>query len=362
LKGLVLFFLAFQLLALNSVLHAAEVVPANNPDIQYFGRWDFSDFLNPCHSWPGVFIVAVFSGDSIGVRIRDTVNYYDVYIDGKLHGIFHGEKPGDADYILADSLQDTIHTLRFSQRNISFGIYTFSGLILRSGARLYPPPARQKNKIEFIGDSFTAAEGNEAKDSVMKWEEKFPVTDIDSGFAAMTARHFDAEYHITARSGIGMVCDWQGKFDVSMPHYFDRTLMESAEPRWDFKRWTPDLVVICLGLNDHSGLMGKNRKVSRKNSMRFRIEYAKFLATVREAYPGVPIIAWVPYIKWVRDNTEAVVREETKKGFTGLICAHFDEFPGGYVANGHPSVTTHEKMAAELISTVETLGVFSDVR
>ncbi len=343
-------------------MYAAEMVPANNPDIQYSGRWDFSDSLNPRHSWPGVFIVAVFNGDSIGVRVQDTVNYYDVYIDGKLHGVFHGDKPGDADYILADGLQDTIHTLRFSQRNISFGIYTFSGLILRSGARLYLPPDRPKSKIEFIGDSFTAAEGNEAKDSVMQWEAKFPVTDIDSGFAAITARHFDAGYYITARSGIGMVCDWQGKFDVSMPHYFDRTLMEASEPRWDFRKWTPDLVVICLGLNDHSGLRGKDVKVSRKNSLKFRNGYGKFLATVREVYPGVPIIAWAPYIRWARENTKAVVREETKKGFKGLIYAHFDEFPGGYVANGHPTVATHGKMADELIATIDSLGVFPEVR
>ncbi|MCL5020408.1 MAG: hypothetical protein M1339_01835, partial [Bacteroidetes bacterium] len=79
-----------------SPVHATTFIPANNPYIQYCGRWDFSDSLNPRHSWPGVYVVAVFDGDSIGVRMQDTVNYYDVYIDGKLHGIFHGDKPGDA--------------------------------------------------------------------------------------------------------------------------------------------------------------------------------------------------------------------------------------------------------------------------
>jgi Carbohydrate esterase 2 N-terminal/GDSL-like Lipase/Acylhydrolase family len=361
-KRLVCVFAVFQLFILSRVMYASTFVPADNPDIQYQGRWDFSDSLNPRHSWPGIFIVAVFNGDSIGVRMQDSVNYYDVYIDGKLHGIFHGDKPGDADYILADSLQDTVHTLRFSQRNISFGIYTFSGLILSSGARLFPPPELPARKIEFIGDSFTAAEGNEAKDSIMEWEAKFPVTDIDSGFAAITARHFGAQYHITARSGIGMVCDWQGKFDVSMPRYFDRTLMESSEPTWDFSKWTPDLVVICLGLNDHSGLRGKSGNISRQNSLIFRKGYAKFIATVRKNYPGVPIIAWAPYVEWARTNTRAVVRSETKNGIRNIFYAHFDEFPGGYVANGHPTVATHMKMADELISTIDSLGIFPTAR
>ncbi len=341
-------------------VQAETFVPADNPCIQYSGRWDFSDSLNPRHSWPGIYIVAVFDGDTIGVRMQDTVNYYDVYIDGKLHGIFHGDRPGDADYILATNLPDTIHTLRLSQRNISFGIYMFSGLILQSGAKLYPPPVPPERKIEFIGDSYTAAEGNEATQKVMQWTAKFPVTDIDSGFATITARHFDAQYHITARSGIGAVCDWQGHFKTSMLHYFDRTLMESPEPKWDFKKWVPNLVVICLGLNDHSGLVGKNGKVSASNSRKFRNGYAKLLAMVRSAYPDVPILVWAPYPMWARRNEKEVVAKERAEGFRELYYSHFDRFPGGYVADGHPTIATHKRMAAELIKAINRVGVFKD--
>ncbi len=349
-----------SVLGLSKPGRAATFVPANNPNIQYSGRWDFSDSLNPRHSWPGIYIVAVFSGDTIGVRMEDTVNYYDVYIDGKLHGVFHGDKPGDADYILAANLPDTIHTLRLSQRNISFGIYTFSGLVLQDGAKLYPPPPPPERKIEFIGDSFTAAEGNEATQKFMPWTAKFPVTDIDSGFATITARHFDAQYHITARSGIGAVCDWQGHFKTSMLHYFDRTLMESPEPKWDFSRWVPNLVVICLGLNDHSGLVGKNGRVSAKNSKIFRDGYAKLLTMVRSAYTGVPILVWAPYPLWARRNEKEVVAKERADGFKKIYYSHFDRFPGGYVADGHPTVATHKKMAAGLIRAIDRIGVFKN--
>ena len=83
------------------------VFPANNPDIQYFGRWDMSDSLHPRYSWPGVYIYAEFSGTAIGVRLTDGTNYFNVYIDGKLQSIFHGTTPGEADYILAEHLQNT---------------------------------------------------------------------------------------------------------------------------------------------------------------------------------------------------------------------------------------------------------------
>jgi len=61
------------LLVLNSgtlPLSASVEIPADDPNIQYYGRWDFSDPLAPSHSWPGVYIHARFEGSSIGVRMR----------------------------------------------------------------------------------------------------------------------------------------------------------------------------------------------------------------------------------------------------------------------------------------------------
>ncbi|HUI30545.1 MAG TPA: GDSL-type esterase/lipase family protein [Candidatus Acidoferrales bacterium] len=349
--------LLILIFGLSSSALAAKFFPANDSCIKYFGRWDMADSLHPRHSWPGIFIETGFYGDSIGVRMNDTVNYYDVYIDGELRPVLHGNKAGDADYILADSLGSGRHLLRFSQRNISFGIYSFSGILLADSGSLCPPPAPPVRKIEFIGDSFTAAEGNEAKDSVMQWEAKFPVTDIDSGFAVMVAQHYNAQYHIIARSGIGTVCDWQGKFDISMQQYYDRTLMESSEPKWDFKRWTPDLVVVCLGLNDYSGLKEKSGKVSQENSLIFRRDYHKLLSLIRREYPGVSIIAVSPPVKWIERNVERVVNEEHSQKRHDIYFTHFDFYPGGYVANGHPSVSTHRKIADVIIKKIESSGL-----
>jgi Carbohydrate esterase 2 N-terminal len=350
--------LLLQYLGFSGMAYSTEFVPVNNPYIQYFGRWDVSDSLHPKHSWAGVYIYAEFSGSSIGVRMDDGVNYYNVYIDGKLHSIFHSSKGGENDYILADSLTNTHHTLRFSQRNISFGIYTFSGLLLSNVAKLYSPPSKPMRKIEFIGDSYTAAEGNEAKQEEMEWDAKFPVTNIDKGFAPIIARHFNAQYHATCSSGIGMTCDWQGNYDFSMRYYFDRTLMESSSPKWNFKQWIPNLVVICLGLNDHAGLSGKNSKVSDRNSEIFRNVYHEFIATVRMVYPGVPILAVAAQLEWIHKNVKQVVDEERAEGHQNVYYAEFGSYPGGYVANGHPNVETHRKIADIIIKAIDNLGIF----
>jgi hypothetical protein len=343
----------------NSFTYSSSFIPANNPFIQYFGRWDTSDSLHPCQSWPGVYICAEFTGRTIGIKTNDTSNYYNVYIDNKLHSIFHGNKSGDAEYLLADKLKNTRHTFRLSKRNFTFDkSFAFSGILLSDGAKLLKPKPKPERKIELVGDSFTAAEGNEAIEKEMKWEDKFPVTNIDKGFAPIIARHYNAQYVTTCKSGIGMVCDWQGKFNVALPKYFDRTLMDSSEVKWNFNLWKPDVVVICLGLNDVSGLKGKDGKVSEDSSLIFRKGYVDFIRTIRGVYPGVKIIAVAAYPDWIRANVKTVVENEKKGGHDDIFYTTFDEVPNGYVANGHPTVATHKKMANQIIKGIDSFNLF----
>jgi len=349
-----------MVLSLTDAAFPSVFVPADNPNIRYQGRWDFSDPKNPAHSWPGVVLFVNFSGRSIGIRTNDNAGYYNINIGGKSYGIFHGDKKGIADYILIDSLSKKRHSLRLSLRNFAFDtVYTFSGFLIDEGARLYPAPKAPHRKIEFIGDSYTSAEGNEVKEEKIEWSLTFPLTNIDEGFAATIARHYKAEYHTTSRSGIGLVCDWQGMTETSMTKYFDRTLMEKSEPKWDFASWKPDLVVLALGLNDISGLRGKDSVVSQANSELFRKSYHDFLNTIRKDYPGVQILAVASYPDWIRDNIKQVVTEENAQGNSDVSYTQYDYFTGGYVANGHPTIATHRKMAKQIISAIDELGLFA---
>jgi lysophospholipase L1-like esterase len=347
-------------LGVSTMVSASNFIPANNPNIQYYGRWDTTDPLHVRHSWPGVYIVVEFTGTKIGVRIADNTSYYNVEIDGKLYPIFHGDVATEKDYILVEGLKDTTHSLRFSKRNFSFSqIAVFAGFILDDNAQLLPPPPRPERKMEFIGDSFTASEGNEAKELEMKWEDKFPVTNMDLGFAAVTAKHFGAEYHTVCRSGAGMVCDWQSDTSLTVPMLFDRTLMEANEPKWDFISWVPDVVVICLGLNDHSGLKGKDGEVPDEKSLVFRNGYHKFIKAIYRAYRTAKIVAVAAHTEWIQENVKQVVDEENAAGNKNIYFAKFGFYDNGYVANGHPSVETHKKIAEEIIKVIEAENLFS---
>jgi hypothetical protein len=355
-----LFIFLFIFIGTSYMLISSTFIAANHPFIQYHGRWDQTDSLHPKHSWPGIFITAEFSGTSIGVRLADSINYYNVSIDGKFIKVLHGTKAGDTDYLLVEHLSNTHHTLRLSKRNIVFdAVFSFAGLLLDDGAELLPPPKKLSRRIEFIGDSFTAAESNEATVQQLAWEERFPVTNIDKGFAPLIAEHFNAEYHTTCRSGSGMVCDWRGDTTVNIPNIFDRALMESPQPKWDYAQWIPQVTVICLGFNDHSGLKNKEGIVTEEKSTFFRTGYHKFIQRLREIYPGVKILAVAAYPEWIRRNVQLVVKEERKSGRSDLFYGTFDDFPGGYVANGHPTVETHRKIADQIIQTIEEAKLFS---
>lgn len=336
------------------------LVRPDNPYIQYFGRWDKSDSTCYRYSWPGVYLVCSFTGTSIGVRLIDGTNYFNVTIDDTLRPVFHCTKKQQMDYILASGLGPGTHTLRLSRRNITFEPpYSFCGIILDNGASLVPPPPAPLRKIEFIGDSFTAGESDEATEPQVAWEARYPVTNIDKGFAADIARHFHAQYTTTCRSGSGMVCDWQGNTGESIPKRFERTLMEANDPKWDFRQWIPDVVVMCLGLNDYSGLKEKDGSVFPEKSELFRRTYHEFIATVRTVYPGAKIVAVAAFPAWIRFNVKQVVQEERDLENAGIYYSTFDEFPGGYVANGHPTVATHQKMADQIIKDIESLGILS---
>ena len=351
-------FLFLLAVGCSPVLFAMTFIPANSPSIQYFGRWDMTDSLHPRYSWPGVYICAEFTGTRIGIRIADGTDYFNVYIDGKLRSVFHGTERGEADYILADSLENTRHSFRLSRRNITFEPpYAFSGIIVDDGARLLPPPPEPARKIEFVGDSYTAAESDEATAQELPWEARYPVTNIDKGFASLIAQHFHAQYHMTCRSGSGMYCDWKGEGET-IPSRFGRTLMEASEPQWDFSTWIPDLVVVCLGLNDYSGLKDKEGKVSDGKSALFRKAYAEFLATLRKVYPKANILAIAAYEDWIRENVKRVVDEKRQKGDKDIFYTQFDRFGNGYVASDHPTVATHQKMADQLIQAMESFNLF----
>jgi len=128
----------------------------------------------------------------------------------------------------------------------------FRGFLLSDGGKMLNAPKRSSRRIEFIGNSITCGYGIEADSA----REKFTY-DTENHyytFAARTARALGAEYHVVARSGIGMYRNYggptEGTPDGCLPALYDRTLFYDADEKWDFSSFQPDVVCVNLGTND----------------------------------------------------------------------------------------------------------------
>jgi Carbohydrate esterase 2 N-terminal/Secretion system C-terminal sorting domain/GDSL-like Lipase/Acylhydrolase len=359
-KNFYKFFFLFLLLLTASIkiIYPANIIPADNPNIQYFGRWDFSNPAAPTHSWPGVYIYAEFEGTSIGMRTNDNACWYNVFIDDTLFSIFHGTSAVVTSYTLKDSLPDGNHKILITLRGeTSWTKFSFNGFILDDGKNLITPPAKPIRRIEFIGDSYTSASGNEWTGTDAAPSDYY--TNIYKGFGSIIARHYNAQYNMTSRGGIGLVHDWQDNYSDNLPDYFDRTLFYTPSVKWDFSKWVPNLVVICLGLNDFSGWEGYAGPFPRYYSELFKERYHEFLSTVKDLYPGVKILCVAANdLTWLKQNISEVVEEENSWGYKNVFFTYFPYYSGEYVNSGHPNTSAHQKIADKLISVIDTLNAW----
>lgn len=343
--------------------HAAgeRFIPASDPALLYSGRWDRTDPALPKASWPGFSVSTDFQGSEIQVRMNDQGNYFNVEVDGKFLRTIGGKRGSHLIYLLADHLGEGVHRVRLQRRNINFKKPTeIEGFVVDAGARLSLPEKSRRKRIEFIGDSYTVAEGDEAAAASLPWEDKYPVTNFTKGYAGLLGEAMNADVTAVCRSGSGLVSTWNGERDHPMGERYGWTLMESPEPAWKFEEAPADLVVISLGLNDFSGMKEPDGTVSPASSAKFRDAYRKLIAKVRRHHPRVLVVALSPFTPWARENISAVVAAEKAAGNGDVFYAQFDNFPGGYVADGHPTLETHRKMAAQILAQLKLLGVTSE--
>ena len=282
-------------LLLAGLLHAglaAAATPVSPDDskLQYTGRIDFSMPAAPVLSWPNSAIAGRFTGTSLAIKLDDQRgrNYFNVFLDGDLATPLVIEaKQGEATYVVAQRLAPGEHSFLITKRTEGEeGSTVFRGLILDDGARLLAPPPRPTRRIEFFGDSITSGMGNEGalngRDDAGKDKNSF------LSYAAIAARQLQAEMHMTSQSGIGVMISW---FHFTMPDFYDQlSAVGDNDSRWDFKRWTPDVVVINLLQND-SWLIGRDRKLQPEPSDAARIQaYKRFVQRIRSLYPQAYIV------------------------------------------------------------------------
>jgi lysophospholipase L1-like esterase len=261
----------------------SKLTSADDKGILYTGRVDRTNPKAVRFDWPGILISANFEGPYIGARLNDGNNDYNIFIDGFQTGVLV-TRPAIKDYTLASGLSAGPHLLVLSRRGEGYqGVATFEGFLLDKGAKILKQPAPPSRRIEFIGDSISVGFGVEGPGITCPSEREFK--NNWKAYSAVASRELNAEYHIIAISGKGLVKNWAEKTTVSpepMPFFYDRTIQNDADLKWDFKSWMPDAVVINLGTNDYSAPPVPAGDI-------FTAAYVKLINTVRKEYPNAKI-------------------------------------------------------------------------
>jgi lysophospholipase L1-like esterase len=310
------------------------------------GRFDLEDPAGPRCAWAGSTIVARFTGTAVAVGLRGSSDFFDVTLDGATLPTL-AATPTRERYELAAGLADGEHVVALVKRTEPLvSEVQLLGFELDRRGRLLSPPPPPPRRIEFVGDSVTAGFG------VLGRDERCPFSpDTESfslSFAALTAAALGAEPVAVAWSGRGACRNYADEPGEPMPVLFERTLPALPASRWDFGRFTPDVVVINLGTNDFS--------LGVSPGERFTAAYLGLVRRVHEVYARARVVCCLgPMLADAAlDEARArVTRVVAEARAAGVAAIDLVEFPpqsaaNGFGCDGHPSAKTHRLLAAQL--------------
>lgn len=354
--------LVITVLALNARVNYTQaqatgsVVSSSDKHIYYSGRIDFQSPEMPRLYWSSSIIRARFTGSSIKAILNDSSgkSTYHVVIDKNEANAFTLScLEGTHIYDLASDLEGDDHEILIAKRTeYNVGNTGFGGFILDTGKKLSKYPLyHPRRRIEFYGDSITCGMGNEDESLVNNSD-----MNLENGYmtyAAMTARNLNAEAHVISRSGIGFMVSWD---DVIMPDIYDRLNPQDPQSKWDFNKWTPDVVVVNLGTND--SWLCDNRFKTKPTKMQIIEAYISFIRMIRAKYPNTYIICTLGNMNSTAegepfpDYIQKAVGVMKKRYQDNKLDTQFFPFKG---SDGHPTISEQKMMAKPLTQKISNI-------
>ncbi|MEM6989201.1 MAG: SGNH/GDSL hydrolase family protein [Myxococcota bacterium] len=318
--------------------------PPAEPAVRWVGRYDRSDPSRTRFSWSGAGFVVRFEGAGVTARMDDpAARFFTVVVDGAVQPTL-ATTPGEQDYVLASGLAAGEHTVELYRRTEgNVGPSEVLSVDI-DGELLAPPPVSRR--VEIIGDSITCGYGNEgeAPCSFTLDTENHYLT-----YGAIAARDVGAELSTVAWSGKGVIYNYGDNVDQPLPDVYDRRIATEEAP-WDYG-WQPDVVVINLGTNDFSTDGDPTQEI-------FVGAYVDFVTHIRDVNPDAYILLLSPSlfgaeVAVVDGYLQDVVDVRTNAGDPAIGWANINVEWIGSGCDGHPSLATHEGMAANLANELE---------
>ncbi len=308
--------------------------------------------------WSGTSVKLNFEGKAVRAQLKDNTgqSYYNVIVDQDSSFIL---KPDTVFqwFTLAQNLTPGKHTVElFKRTEWDIGKTTFQGFMVDKKAKILPADAPKSRKIEFYGNSISA--GYAVEDTTGKDNPAGTNTNNYVSYAAITARHFNADYSCVCKSGIGVMISW---FPFTMPEIYDRLNPADSTSQWNFSSQNqPDVVVINLLQNDSWLTTNKQHPEFKRvfgteppTEEAIILAYQNFVKSIRGHYPQAHIICAMGNMNITRPGSvwpvyvqQAVAGLQDQKVYT-----HIMPYKN---TRGHPTLAEQQTMAQSLITFIET--------
>jgi lysophospholipase L1-like esterase len=299
-----------------------------------------------------------FTSDSCIIYLKNVTwpadyNYVAIEVDNEYKGRLKIDGTDPKPFTIHTTANNSSHILRiYKATEASNGLVVITEI---KAARLQKVPQKTRKKIEFIGNSITAGMANDLKDIPCHTGKWYDQHNAYWAYGPRVARALDTDFMISAVSGIGIYRTWNGN-GPSMPLVYESAYLKADnDQQWDFNRYTPDVVSICLGTNDLSDGDGKSERLPFDSSVYIR-NYVEFIGTLYKHYPSTQIaLLTSPMLSGQKaamllaclQSIKARISQQYPEKRTIEIFQFKPMVPKG--CDYHPDINDHETMANEVI-------------
>lgn len=333
--------------------------------LTYSGRIDWRDEKAPVFIWPCTFVAFGFTGETLKVRIRNKRQYWGNQIGYILDGVQGKIKlPQDGEAICEIPVNGAgRHEVMIFKRQDSCHKVTLLGFEIADQAEIFQAEPLPKRKIEVYGDSVSAGEVSEAVEYTGKADPEHDGEYSNSwySYAWITARKLHAQIHDVAQGGIALL-DHTGYFCepeyVGMESAWDEVQYNPAfgeTTKWDFSKYTPDVVIVAIGQNDNHPEDYMKEDYEGEKAKKWRAHYKQFLQNIRKKYPDAYIVCITTLLIHDASWDQSISQVVEELGDAKVSKCTFKR--NGSATPGHLRIPEAEEMAEELAAYIEQLHV-----
>ncbi len=239
-----------------------------------------------------------------------------------------------------DGLENRPHTVKLFKSCMLIITHSVIESIAVEG-QILPPPAPKKHKILAIGDSISIGRVVYARgEQDMSTHE---VNSCTKAYPYRTAKAFDADLHLIAASGYGIVSCADGTRDNIIPANFDFDVPSTKSPcKHEYK---PDLIIFNLGTNDTAAKVPKEE---------FKPAAEAFFERIRTAYGNVPIVIFYGAMgtPW-EDIYREIIAKRAENGDTNMYLHILEHTRPEHTICAHPTDDMGEIYAQDTVKFIK---------